>query len=465
VVFTEIIFLPFLVVTYLCFFALRHSPRGQVWLLLLASCVFYSWWNAKYLAVVLFSPALDYFVVKRLWRETSDARRRLLLSVSLATNLSVLFVFKYAQFFAESASALAGALGLSVAVPVVHVLLPIGISFHTFQAMSYTIDVYRRELEPASAPERYFLSVLAFPQLVAGPIVRAKDFLAQLDGNLFAQSSSDGLFLILYGVAKKVLVADTLGFHVVDRVFAAPGAFTSLDLVFASYCYAFQIFFDFSGYSDIAIGLGLLFGLRFKPNFLTPYAAADPSEFWQRWHISLSTWLRDYLYIPLGGNRGGPWRTARNLMITMVLGGLWHGANWTFVVWGALHGIYLVASRFLGDRLPFAVPRPLRVVLFFNLVCLTWVFFRSVSLAAAMGYLGGIAALTSGFTLGLGTVLLLVASAALHFLMEPDLPRAQRWFAARAWPVQAGATYLLLVVIGLLDRSGVVHAAFIYFQF
>jgi D-alanyl-lipoteichoic acid acyltransferase DltB (MBOAT superfamily) len=321
-------------------------PLARVIILLLASSVFYHAWAAaqhgwyRYLLLLLMAIVVgDYLLALAIERTEDPRRRKALLVVSLASNLGVLALFKYYDFFALDV--------LGLGVEPLHLILPAGISFHTFQSMSYTIDVYRREIPATRSVVQFATFVLFFPQLVAGPIVRAQQLLPQMERLpvLDRQLAADGLFRILVGLFKKIALADLLAQLVVDRVFEAPGRFSGLEVMLATYAYALQIYLDFSAYSDIAIGSAQLLGFEFPENFRTPYRSANLQEFWRRWHITLSSWLRDYLYIPLGGGRGGPLATYRNLTITMLLGGLWHGASWTFVTWGALHGLGLAATR------------------------------------------------------------------------------------------------------------------------
>ena len=324
-----------------------HRRLGRIVILFVASALFYQAWASampgpyRYLlALLLGTIVLDYYLGVWIERSETPARRKLLLIVSLCSNLGVLVFFKYADFFSQDV--------LHLPVSRLHLILPAGISFHTFQSLSYTIDVYRRQLRATRSVISFATFVLFFPQLVAGPIVRAQDLLPQLaePPALEIEAATAGLFRIVVGLFKKIALADTLALVLVDRVFEAPEHFSSIEVIAGVYGYALQIYLDFSAYSDIAIGSAQVLGFSLPPNFRTPYRSADLQEFWRRWHISLSTWLRDYLYITLGGSRGARWRTYVNLIATMVLGGLWHGASWTFVVWGALHGFGLAITRY-----------------------------------------------------------------------------------------------------------------------
>jgi D-alanyl-lipoteichoic acid acyltransferase DltB (MBOAT superfamily) len=328
-----------------------HRLLGRVLVLFVASSLFYQAWAAampgpyRYLlGLLLGTIALDYYLA--LWIEATEspAARKALVIASLCSNLGILVFFKYTDFFAQDV--------LHLPVHRLNLILPAGISFHTFQSLSYTIDVYRKQLRATRSVITFATFVLFFPQLVAGPIVRAQDLLPQLDSPppLELEQATAGLFRIVVGLFKKIALADTLALVIVDRVFEAPGRFSAVEVLAGVYGYALQIYLDFSAYSDIAIGSAQVLGFTLPENFRTPYRSATLQDFWRRWHISLSTWLRDYLYITLGGSRGAPWRTYVNLIATMVLGGLWHGASWAFIVWGALHGFGLAVTRFFQRR-------------------------------------------------------------------------------------------------------------------
>lgn len=466
--FTEIIFAPFAILTFILFFFLRNRPSAQIILLVIASYVFYGWWKIAFIWLILFSSVLDFVIGHLIAGTNTPHRKRIYLGMSLVGNLGLLGYFKYADFFVQSVEGGLRALGMDPGWPALHIVLPVGISFYTFQSLSYSLDIYFGRIKPEKSFVRFLFFVAAFPQLVAGPIVRARDFLPQLRGNLFSRSDHTGLFYIFYGLFKKIMVADLLGYYIVDGVFREPHLYSSAELLLGAYAYAFQIFFDFSAYSDIAIGLGKVFGLTLPVNFRSPYLAQTPTDFWRRWHITLSTWLRDYLYIPLGGNRVGPVRHIVNLMLVMLLGGLWHGANWTFVVWGGLHGLYLVVHKVmprggLAGRLPGWFQRGL----FFHLVCLTWIFFRSANFAVAGQYLRSLGHLTVSLSsISAVPVLILLAVAWLvHDIVEPRLEPVSRQFAAWPWWLQGTLLYLLLVVFSLLGQKGIAHQAFIYFQF
>ncbi len=380
-IFTTPEFVAFGLLLTLAFAVLRGTPRRL--LLLLASYAFYGAWDVRFLALLGGSTLLDFFVARAV-HDAEGSRRRRLLWVSVIGNLGVLGVLKYYGFFVDSARELLAGLGLSISPPVLELVLPVGISFYTFQTLGYTIDVYRGKQEPTRSLLDFANYVSFFPQLVAGPIERASRLLPQLSRiGERGRGDASGWGFIALGVFKKVAIADNLG-GLVDAAYADPGVTYAPMLLLGTYAFAVQIYCDFSGYSDIAVGLGRLMGVELMQNFRAPYAASGPRDLWRRWHISLSTWLRDYLYIPLGGNRGGRWKVQRNLMLTMLLGGLWHGAAWHFVAWGAFHGGLLVLARIEAlARAAGRIPMILRRLVFFHVVCVGWVLFRAATLADA----------------------------------------------------------------------------------
>jgi alginate O-acetyltransferase complex protein AlgI len=350
-----------------------------------ASWFFYAWWDWRYLPVLIGATSVDY--VAGLWisRSESETRRRLLLAASLTTNVGILAYFKFAGFFFGSLNGIGSALGLGGALPSLHIVLPIGISFYTFNSMSYTIDIFRRRVEPTRSVLEYTTFVGLFPHLIAGPIVRFTDLaeqLKRLTPRLTAETASRGVFFLSCGLVKKLLIADQLSPHV-DRLYAAHAHLGLLSGWAAAVGYSLQLYFDFSGYSDMAVGLAWLLGFQFPQNFNSPFKAVNISDFWRRWHMSLSSWFRDYLFIPLGGSQRGAKRTVLNLVVTMFLAGLWHGAAWTFVVWGLVHGFFLGSHAVLrrAGWTPAGVAVNRAVT--FLLVCAAFVIFRSPSLPAA----------------------------------------------------------------------------------
>lgn len=381
-IFSSFSFLIFFISVLLIIYITPQRYRKLI--LLGASYYFYAYWDYQFTLLILTSTIIDYFIGRSLAKIEEQSKRRTLLSISLVANLGMLFCFKYYNFFVDSASEILSIWGLGISN--LNIILPVGISFYTFQTMSYTIDIYRRKLRPIDNFFDFALFVAFFPQLVAGPIVRASKFLPQLakpvfikQGNLWAGSQ-----IFIVGLFKKLMIADMVA-PLVDQVYAYPEYFSSITVWLAVVAYAVQIYADFSGYSDMAIGCARMLGFHFDRNFYMPYLSVNISEFWRRWHISLSSWLRDYLYISLGGNREGNFRTYINLMITMTLGGLWHGASWNFVLWGVLHGTALCLHRLwqehksVGDHvLPFGrLTQAINTSCTFLFVTLVWVLFRS----------------------------------------------------------------------------------------
>ena len=372
--FNSLRFLEFFVVVYAAYLALPRW-RYQNALLLAASYVFYASWNWMCLGLILSSTIVDYFCGLAMYRSQSRARKRSLLLVSVSFNLLLLGIFKYYGFFTDSFERLLNSLGMNVGSLYVDIILPVGISFYTFQTLSYTIDIYRGELKPTRDLLNFSLFVAYFPQLVAGPIERAKVLLPQIESErrLDQRTLATGCWLIFWGLWKKVVVADRLALSV-DSLFETTVDNTLIASYLAVVAFAFQIYCDFSGYSDIARGVSKLFGIELMLNFNLPYVATNPSDFWRRWHISLSTWLRDYLYIPLGGNRQG--NVYCNLMITMVLGGLWHGASWNFVWWGVYHGVLLAIHRFVSAFKSINLHWLVRWLAMFHATLFGWLLFR-----------------------------------------------------------------------------------------
>jgi D-alanyl-lipoteichoic acid acyltransferase DltB (MBOAT superfamily) len=466
----------FLLAIFVLYWALRRRNTARKLLLLAAGYTFYAQWNVKYLGLIIFSTALDYVLANCLARTEEARRRRALLACSMIVNLGILGVFKYYGFFATSLSELLSSIGLRASLPTLNILLPVGISFFTFENISYTFDVYRKKIEPANSLLDYAIFVSFFPRMVAGPIIRAANFIPQLNAapKYDEQRIMTGFFLILKGLAKKIILADMLGHWLVDAVFQDPTPYHGLRVLLAVYAYAFQIYNDFSGYSDIAIGSARMLGFALPANFMRPYIAQNLQDFWHRWHISLSTWLRDYLYIPLGGSRISPARTYLNLFITMVLGGLWHGANWTFVIWGAFHGGILAITRLMQRGLEGEPAAPtigqrawavVHTVLTFNLVCVGWIFFRAPTFHAAMGIftqLGHVGKLGLEDPYAKFSVLLLFVAAALHYTPARWETRAADIYVR--WPAPAQAA-LFLMALGAFTLFSGNSAPFLYFQF
>jgi len=346
-----------------------------------ASCLFYGTWDWRFLFLMFTSISVDYFCAIRIGQSDDEKVRKRFLVLSIVVNLSILGFFKYFNFFTDSLQTFIHYLRFPFHVRFLNIILPLGISFYTFEAMSYVIDVYKRKVEPTKHYLDYALFVTYFPHLIAGPIMRAKDLLPQIafPRTLSLTKFYEGCYLIFWGLFQKIFVADNLA-KVVDPVFTSGESYHGAKIVLALYAFAFQIYCDFDGYSNIARGLGKCMGFDIMVNFNLPYLSTNPREFWQRWHISLSSWLRDYLYIPLGGNQRSGLITFRNIIITFLLGGLWHGANWTFVLFGAYHGLLLILYQSLLPLLKkLSVPRAIKIIFFFHFICFGWLIFRAQS--------------------------------------------------------------------------------------
>jgi len=460
----------FFVLVFAGYWAVAGRTRLSKYFLLAASYFFYAQWDWRFVHLLFFCSLANYLSGIWIGREEDPARRKRILALAIGANLATLGFFKYYGFFVSSCLNLLSSLGFELQLPLLNIVLPVGISFFIFQAMSYVVDVYRREIEPCRFLPDVLLYVAFFPQLVAGPIVRAKHFLPQLTRRILRPdvAAPRACLLIIGGLFKKVVLAHYVAVGLVDPVFANPTAHSGLEVLLSVYGYAVQIFCDFSAYSDIAIGVAALFGFHFLDNFNQPYRADSIQDFWRRWHISLSTWLRDYLYIPLGGSRHGSWRTYRNLAIVMLLGGLWHGAAWNFVFWGGLHGSGLALERYLGRRFRHHVkrliPRPLAIVLVFHFVCVGWVFFRAPSFTAALEWFRALAnPLTTNPLVTPLVVICLLLGLALHFTPARVHPALTERFHRLPAPAQSLLLGLLLVLLSACSPEGV--APFIYFQF
>lgn len=456
-------FFPLVLLAYTLVFS-RERWREVV--LLVASYLFYMSWNWRYAGLLMLSTVVDYSVGRVIVRESRPAVRKTILIVSLCSNLGMLCLFKYYNFFVDLMGPATTLFGLDVSFLKHELLLPVGISFYTFQTMSYTIDLYRGERVLEKDFLKFSVFVAFFPQLVAGPIVRAKEFLPQLQRPpaVSADRIHDGLLLVFRGLFKKIAIADLLAILAVDKVFSNPSAFSSWDLLLALYAYTFQIYNDFSGYSDIAIGLAKIMGFELPRNFNRPYLSQNVREFWTRWHISLSTWLRDYLYISLGGNRVSPWRVRANLMITMLLGGLWHGAALHFIAWGAYHGFLLMIERMRSGQVRQAGwwGTVRRQIVCFHLIAFGWLLFRVQDLPHFLQYVESFA------KNGLGTQLhglfyaVLALAIMLHVTPVVWWKQLEARFFKLPVPIQAGAYAALLVLYCGFTLEA---PAFIYFQF
>ena len=467
--FDSFVFPVFFALVLVTYWSLR-APRAQNLLLLAASYLFYGWWDVRFLSLVAVSTVVDFAIGRALARDDDARTRRRWVTLSVAVNLGILGVFKYYGFFVDSALTALASIGVEAHVRTLQIVLPVGISFYTFQTLSYTIDVYRRQLEPARDPLAFACYVAFFPQLVAGPIERATRLLPQFSTprTLTVEAWRSGATLIVFGFAKKIAIADNAAPYA-DYVFGLPHDALSGPLVVAgAVAFAVQIYADFSAYSDIARGTARWLGFELCVNFDQPYRSRTPSEFWRRWHISLSSWLRDYLYIPLGGNRGSEWFTYRNLMITMVLGGLWHGAAGNFVLWGIYHGAILGLYRFarVDDHLPAWTP-PAKAAAglgFFALTLYGWMLFRATTGAQILAMTASLPHGWSDLETAATIVLVSAYYAApilAHHVLARDL-RGEKWQPAS--PV-AWAGVLAAVTLWALVHARASQAAFIYFQF
>src|SRR5712664_3445930 len=457
----------------------RLDRRQQNVFLLLASYFFYGWWDWRFLALMIGSTTIDFLIAQKVTPSREDTNRKKWLMFSLVLNFSILGIFKYFNFFADSFSATLNTLGIhNIPLPLIRIILPPGISFYTFQEVAYIVDVYKGRLEPAKSFVEYGLFVSLFPHLIAGPIQRPGHLLPQVhkDRAFDADRFFDGLMLIFSGLIRKCVVADNcalLANAAFGGQFGKPNFWVVL---IGTYAFAWQVYGDFSGYSDIARGSAQLMGFHFMVNFRQPYLAIRLQDFWRRWHISLSTWLRDYLYIPLGGSAGGAWKTSRNLLATMVLAGLWHGANWTFIIFGAIHGVVLSVERlfFPIARNASDAARPGAVagflslwrqrILTFNVFCLTLAFFRAPSLSAATQFLSGLSNFawqseyaSVFFMLSLFSIPLFVVDLLLE-ASNQEYP-----FANASYALRTALASVALVVLTLL--SGNTFHAFVYFRF
>ena len=453
---THLFLLFFLPLTLLGYWAVPHRSWKISWVAF-CSVVFYSLWDVRFVVLLALAATVDFFLALRI---EGSSRPKAWLLASIGFNLGILAVFKYAVFARDNAQSLFDLLGIDYALPGFSIVLPVGISFFTFKTLSYTIDVYRGHQPACREPLKYLAFISLFPELVAGPIVRYSTLSSQLDAlprKVPWDFMAMGATFFVIGLAKKVILADTVA-SFTGQYWSDAGGLTTMQGWLAALGYTLQLYFDFSGYSDMAIGLGAMLGLRFPINFLAPYQARNPSDFWRRWHISLSTWLRDYLYIPLGGNRKGPGRAKVNLLIVMALGGLWHGADWTFVIWGLYHGVLLVlyqGSRVAWDKAPVVLQR----AACFLLVVLGWVMFRAPDLGtaadvyAAMFVLqGGVTALEAAVFLGLLALIAFVSVARLSSEIQ------LRW------------TYVRAAVLGALLAASLFFmnlgsSPFLYYQF
>jgi len=468
--FNSALFLGLFLAFYLVYICTVKRVNFRTVYVLIFSLFFYYKAGGMYFILLAVCSVINYLLSGALHKAESTGKRKSLLALLIVTNLGVLIYYKYTNFIIGNINAATGG-----DISFMNIILPIGISFYVFQAISYAADVYRKEIEPARNLLDFSFYLCFFPQLVAGPIVRAKEFLPQMYGELKPEKREMGMavFLIMVGLIKKAVISDYISLNFVDRVFGAPGSYTPIENLLAVYGYAMQIYCDFSGYSDMAIGLALLMGFRLPVNFRTPYKSQSVTEFWRRWHISLSSWLRDYLYISLGGNRKGKIRTYVNLFLTMLIGGLWHGAAWKFVAWGGLHGAALAVERFFKQyiKLPQNVlTRFIGVIITFHFVAACWIFFRARDFDTAIALFENIRQVVFQAEPWLAVMaayknvmIMLAAGFVMHFLPERSVQWLQRGFCAMPVAVKALIVGLVFWLVYATAASEV--QPFIYFQF
>lgn len=471
--FNSFTFVFFFIIVYFLYLLLRKSYKKQNYLLLAGSYFFYGWWNWKFLSLILLSTLIDFFIGKKLDSALGDKKRKLLLAVSVVANLSILGFFKYFNFFSDSFAGLLNTLGLQADAVTLKIILPIGISFYTFQTMSYTIDVYRRKLKASKNFFNFALFVSFFPQLVAGPIERAKNLLPQIKKPRFikAEQVYSALFLIIWGYLKKIAIADNVAI-VADQIFNNYANFQGLDLWLGVLAFAIQIYCDFSAYSDIARGIAKLLGFELMINFKLPYFSINPSDFWNRWHISLSSWLRDYLYIPLGGNQKGATNTYANLFLTMSIGGLWHGASWNFALWGVFHGVILIIYKIfernrrisdLQDIINNHLLIYLKMLIMFILTLVGWMIFRSASPEEIFYFIKNIDFSTSGKTLYF-LQLIVFYSLPLIIIQVVQHIKKDLLFATKLPTILTAIIFAVMIAWSFIFSTGT-SVEFIYFQF
>lgn len=457
----------------LVYMLLQRKTTARLLFVTLFSYYFYYKSSGIYFFLLGVVTVSDFLLARIMERTEDFTKRKLLVVASLCINLGLLVYFKYTNFFYEMFAPFWGG-----EFHALDIFLPVGISFFTFQSLSYTLDVYRRDLKPLDSLLDYAFYVSFFPQLVAGPIVRARDFIPQIRQPLFVSKEmfGEGVFFILSGLFKKAVISDYISVNFVERIFDNPGLYSGLENLFGVYGYALQIYCDFSGYSDMAIGIALLLGFRFPINFNSPYKSDSVTDFWHRWHISLSTWLRDYLYISLGGNRKGKIRTYINLALTMLLGGLWHGASWNFIVWGGLHGMALAAHKFLRSLLhrpknyrSTGIRKAFAVVLTFHFVCFCWIFFRNATFEASVTMIRQIFTafhpeLLEQLVMGYWKVFILMgAGFLLHWCPDSWQQACSRGVIRLPLVAQASLLVALIYLVIQVKSSDI--QPFIYFQF
>ncbi|MFM2047866.1 MAG: hypothetical protein RI955_412 [Bacteroidota bacterium] len=452
-------------------FARTNKTRKIVFLVF--SCFFYMWWNPIFILLILFTVSFDYWISLQIFKSDSTQKKRNWLLLSIIINLSVLAWFKYANFLQDNIISIASFFDKKPNWTTFNIILPVGISFYTFEAISYNIDVYRKDLEPPKSLLDFITFVTFFPKLVAGPIVRPAEFLPQMKEVPKINFNSTAIFLILNGLVKKIVIADNLGIFV-DAIYQNAHNYPSILIVIAAVAFSFQIYCDFSGYTDIAIGIASILGYQFNTNFNKPYFAISPSDFWKRWHISLSSWLRDYLYKPLGGNKKGSFFTYRNLMITMLLGGLWHGASWNFMIWGFLHGFIQIIYRLFNIDLILEKNKLIKFisfVLFQIFVIFTWIVFRITNLTQLKFICKKVIFFDFNFSIasiGLGkvqffsTIGIMITFLIVH-IISYKIGGLHKYISARHYTIQIAFLFIAILLLQIFWPTH--EAPFIYFQF
>ena len=459
----------FLPITLCGYFFISHK-RSQLWFLFFSSVFFYCYWSRTYVFLLLFTVIMDFYLARAIFWTSSVGKRKALLWVSIGANLSVLGFFKYYNFFAENLNGALTAAGGAEVLPTLNLILPIAISFYTFQSMSYVIDVYRKTSDAHGHLLEFAGYVTLFPHQISGPLVRHNQIVPQLENPKTYVFNADnfwrGCYFFIFGLSKKMLIADRIA-AVVDPLIGNMAMASNSEAWLAMIGYTMQLYFDFSGYSDMAVGLGLMMNIKFPANFMSPYKSRSITEFWQRWHITLSSWLRDYLYISLGGNRKGAFKTYRNLLLTMAIGGLWHGANWTYVVWGVMHGLVLTVERFFKDRGWAVISGKYPPwILTFLFVSVAWVFFRSPDFHVATVWLGKVFLLNETWQ---WDVMLIPARNKDRFFLMLAVGLGIAFFAKNTWEIQFKPSFLNAFILAFLFVLCLSYmgeeSPFLYFQF
>jgi D-alanyl-lipoteichoic acid acyltransferase DltB (MBOAT superfamily) len=474
------IFLPIVFLLY--WFVANKKLKFQNFLIVVTSYLFYGWWDWRFLSLILFSTLIDYSVGVRLSKERDEWKRKLLLWISIIVNLGFLGFFKYYNFFLDNFINIFSFFGKEINANSLNIILPVGISFYTFQTLSYTIDVYNKKLEPTKDFIAFSAFVSFFPQLVAGPIERASNLLPQFykKRTFDYKKAVDGLRQILWGLFKKIVIADNSA-QIANEIFNNSSDYSGSTLCIGALFFTFQIYGDFSGYSDIAIGTSRLFGFNLKQNFAFPYFSRDIAEFWRRWHMSLSTWFRDYLYIPLGGSRGGTWAKVRNTFIIFIVSGFWHGANWTFIVWGALNAVYFLPLLLLNKNrtntntvaedsyLP-TFREFCQILVTFSLTIFAWIFFRAENIAHAVSYISEILSpslfeipMFNGRTLAVTTFILITIFIAVEWRGRKEQYAIENIFSVKNNYLRRSLYLAIIITIMIMGNFN--KNQFIYFQF